>query len=242
MSDVATARGIAALKGFGLNCRWPGFRSTQQKADPWDQRVPVLAAKVKEHRPDVVCLQECGEDEAADFFGRLGDDYHYQRCVLNCVGWRDSVLEFHSTQNIPLKGFAQWPGRSAITVKLRHRETGARLKVGSTHYAARGGTLSARQAAQARADQAKETVSTVNDDVDDWPAVIEMDSNNRAYDLGRNTVRAIFRRFGWRGPAQAGIDLAFGNYGAVIDSVTKVTFGSATDHQGRSFRFHTTRL
>jgi len=197
--------GIREVVALSLNCRWPGFRSTQLEALPWSTRCNAIARSIRalKQRPQLVMAQELGSvargNQAGDLLTHcLG--LRRQALGLNAVGWDDDRFEYVSTQELVFPDGGQWPGRTLVAVKLRERKTGRRIRIGSTHLAVKTSNppVSSTTARDLRARQIQKVVSAVNDDVDDWPMLLGFDSNYNALDQFPKSPRAIARKYGWR--------------------------------------------
>lgn len=238
--------GIAKITALSLNCRWPGFSTTKREALPWSTRRDALVKSIKAVKPDVISAQELGDHarggQAEELFHALGYKYHAH--VLNAVAWHPDKFREQSTQEITLNDHGQYPGRTAIVVKLLEHGTGNRFRMGSTHLATHSNSpqVSDARAAIIRAEQMHAVLSKVNDDEDDWPMLLGMDSNSHATDRQNETPRSLAKVYGWTWPKDlTGIDLVLANYRTVIDSSTKVELGTSSDHDGRLIVAHTTK-
>jgi endonuclease/exonuclease/phosphatase family metal-dependent hydrolase len=237
--------GISKVTALSLNCRWPGFGSTKREALPWNVRCDALVKSIKAAKPDVISAQELGDHarggQAEELFDALGFKYHAH--VLNAVGWNPDRFRERSTQEITLNDHGQYPGRTAIVTKLLDHD-GNRFRIGSTHLATHSNSpsISDARAAIFRAEQMHTVLSKINDDTDDWPMLLGMDSNSRASDRQNKTPRSLAHIYGWDWPeGLTGIDLVLANYSTFIDSSTKIELGTASDHDGRLVVAHTTK-
>jgi hypothetical protein len=228
----------APIKAVSFNAQWPEFGSTRTKVAhgsvrPWPTRRSILASRIRAARPSLLMVQELGQTEAAELAEDLGSAWSYQRLTLNCVFWRDDVFDFVKTRELVLPDFGQWPGRSYLEVWLKDK-SGNRLRVGSSHFSVKTPHDAANQQAQAQ-----KIASFVNDEADDWPLVVGVDTNNRQTALLGGVWR-VLRKYGWTWD-RSGIDAVLWNYGVKIDRVDRFDLGAGSDHDGRVFTLRTTK-
>lgn len=226
------------LHGVSFNSEWEGFASTRLKALAWRLRMPLQVAAVAAQHPDIILTQEMGKDEAAAFFAalekRMGRNIAYQRFgPLNCVAWCKDVLpKWESTLNVDTADYGQYPGRGAPIVKLKDCD-GNRLRLSAFHLPVKTGDDIADQEQSIHAFCGK-----ANDDVDDWPIVLGIDTNNRQN--GTAGMWAVLNKYGWS-VQRRGIDAVMTNFGAHLRNVQGFDLGRASDHNGISFDVTTTK-
>lgn len=232
------------VKALSINAQWPGFASTKLKVrlgkvKSWSARRKTLVSKIKAAKPQILLLQELGQTEAAELFRDLGEAWHYQRNGLNVVGWREPEFEYVKTVEITLPRY-QYPGRTYVEVWLKDKD-GNRLRIGSTHLGVKylGVAFTSRDSAY-QAEQVQKIVSGVNDEDDDWPLVIGLDSNNKQSGTG-SKQGAMWRIFGKYGFVwdRSGVDAVVWNYGVTIARVDRFELGDVSDHDGRVFHLTT---
>jgi hypothetical protein len=232
MSGIATA-----IKGGSMNCLWPQFGGTQTKvrngdAKPWSTRVKLLASAIQKAGLRYFAAQELGQTEAAQLAHELGGVWSYQRANLNCVFWRSDVFDYVKTRDTVLDAHGQWPGRSYVEVWLKDKK-GNRLRVGSTHLTVKTAHDEAYQQ-----EQIQKIVSFVNDEVDDWPLVIGIDTNNKQ--AAGHGMWSVLEKYGYTWD-RSGIDAVLWNFGVKIPRVDRLELGAASDHDGRYFSLTTTK-
>lgn len=229
---------VKPLRGVSFNSEWQGFRSTRLKAAAWRLRMPLQVSAIAKQRPDFILAQEMGKDEAAAFFAalekKMGRNIAYQRFgPLNCVAWCKDVLpKWESTLNVDTADYGQYPGRGGPVVKLRDKD-GNRLRLSSFHNPVKTGNDIAAQQASIQA-----YVSKANDDVDDYPIVLGIDTNNRQN--GTAGMWKVLSKYGWD-VHRRGIDAVFVNFGAELHDVRGFDLGRGSDHDGISFTVTTTK-
>jgi endonuclease/exonuclease/phosphatase family metal-dependent hydrolase len=229
---------IKPLRGVSFNSQWEGFSSTRLKAAAWRVRMPLQVSAVAGQKPDILLVQEMHKEQAAAFFAALEKKMRrniaYQRFgPLNCVGWCKDVLpKWESTLNVDTADYGQYPGRGAPIVKLRDK-AGNRLRLSSFHLPVKSGDDNAAQEKSTHA-----FCSKANDDADDWPIVLGIDTNNRQ---GRNAgMWKVLDKYGWD-IERRGIDAMLANFGARLANVRTFDLGKGSDHDGLSFQITTTR-
>lgn len=235
---------VKPLKILSANCLWPGFSGTktkvrQGKAKSWASRRKTLAARIKASGAVLVGLQEIGQVEAAELFALLGEDWNYQRSGLNVVGWRKDLFEFVKVVEFDLP-HTQWPGRTYLEVWLRDAD-GNRLRVASTHFGVKylGVAFSAVDSSRQQA-QFQKIASSVNDEDDDWPLVICVDTNNKQSGSPAKGLWAVAKKYGYAWD-RSGVDALLWNFGARLAGIGRLDLADASDHDGRVATLTTTK-
>jgi hypothetical protein len=230
---------------LSANCQWQGFKSTRDGVangtiKPWPQRLLKLVSIIKDAHAALVMTQEVGHDEAAQIAEKLGSSWSYQRNGLASIFWSDHWKiedpgHANQSRDWQLTPYGQMAGgRTLITCRLRHTQTGQYVFAASCHLASNSSWgLSAIKAAQARYRQAKE----VADHLHGYRQILlGADTNSKGALPG--TPRAVLKGDGWSflDPIRA-VDAVGAKNRVILKSVSVVQLGDASDHDGRLIRF-----
>jgi len=176
-----------------FNIQNPDYRSTQNSAQSWSKRLPLIvralrAGTTATKGASVLLLNECPLHCASDIAARLGSDWTWDRVGVNVVMRPNSKWIERGLIERVLPGNGT---RSIVAVKLQRRGTPTVVTFGSTHFETLASGF-ARNSADAQAwrdRQARDAVASVRS----RPAIIGGDFNDTDTKTG---PRAIFRKAG----------------------------------------------
>ena len=187
------------MKVLSCNIRYYGG---DDGPNAWDERRDLCIQVIAMRRPDLICLQECWEEQRRDLVGAFTDFDHFGavdeplgRHPVNTVLYRRDVLRpvsqgaYWLSKTPHLCGSSDWDSacvRLATWVRLEERASGRQLRLVNTHLD--------HVSQKARENQAR----VINHEAASWPEEypqilcgdMNCDTANKAIDL--------LRRGGWR--------------------------------------------